>query len=829
MGYLLVASLALFASPLLNAQAAEELPDDGSSSSNSTLRLDDASRLYPLSPAAWAEGASALESNPAGLGFRTPFSAGMGIGQRLDGPWGRELGVGAYGGAYGLALAGRFTVADQHPAGAIAIGFGHSPARGMALGGAFRLHDPGPGARAYGSWDVGLALRPTSWLALGGAARDLARIDGSEARFTPWVTAGLGLRPFGRRLTLGFDWQFETPVADDPHHFGVYAQVEPVDGVQVWATVDEQAGVGLGMTLAFRTSWIGGQAHVADPSSPEVADWSTGVGISVDHQPSRLVLSRSVAEFRLAGVMENPTPNPLAPHRGPTSFEELLSALRRTADEHSVVAVLLRLDGFRGGLARTEELRAEIARLQAAGKPVYAYLESGGGNVAYYLASACDRVWLHPGATLTLTGLSTRMTFYRGALDKLGVEAQFSRIGEYKSSPEQYTEYRPTEPNLRVRNELLDDRFDRWLAAIAAGRGLPDDEMRTLIDDGPYPARLAQDLALVDGLVYGDEVARLAAETSGRPGAGRRRPLDEQQAPRHWRPPYTVAVVHIDGLINTGPSGRLPFGLLEVAGSETITRAIRAAREDRSVAAIVLRIDSPGGSAFASEQIWREVSRTRGVKPVVVSMGAVAASGGYFSACAADHIVADPSTVTGSIGVYSGKVSLGGLYDKLGVTIFQLRRGDNAGLYDMATPWSPSEYGAVERIVDALYADFIEHVREGRGMDSVEDVDAIARGRVWTGSQALDVGLVDELGGLMRAVEVARERAGIPEGADVALAHSPRVGLLSSLQIGKGFVRDLALVVPEDLRWSLSTLVLVEMQADAVPALMLEPVGEVVE
>lgn len=798
------ALLALHLTAGTMAVAAEDAPDGV-----------DASAVLLPSPVAWVDGPRALDVNPAGLGFDRAFGAELAIASARpsDGP----VGLGGYAGTLGLGVGGQAILAGAGTRGHATVGVGLPVSEGLSLGAAFRLHMPGEGLPAYGAWDVGVALRPASWLALAGAARDLARVDGSEGRASPQVSAGVALRPFGYRFSLGLDWIYETAGPPNPHHLRVAAIVEPVDGVQLMATVDDRASLGLGLQLHFRGGWLGGMARVHTTSDPGLGGWKAAVGTSAAQHRTKLVPSRSLVEVDLGRLVENPTVSPLAPRMAATRFSDVLQTLRALGEQCSVHAVLLRLDGYSAGMARTEELRQEIQRLREGGTPVYAYLESGGDSVDYYLASACNRIWLHPAGTLAITGLSSRMFFYKTAMDRVGIDAQFSRIGRFKSSPERFTETGPTGPNLEVRNALLDDRFDRWLEALSGAREVEPEEMRALVDEAPYPAALALERGLVDALVYPDEVRTRVKEDMARPKLNLREPLKETVATPHWRPPHSIAVIHLDGLINTGRSGRLPLGLLEVAGSDTIARAIRDARRDSTVEAIVLRIDSPGGSAFASEEIWREVHRTRGEKPVVVSMASMAASGGYYSACAADRILADPSTLTGSIGVYAGKVSLGGLYQKLGVDTLRLQRGDNAGLYGYSEAWTPSEFKAIERVVDHLYADFIEHVREGRGIEDIAEVDRVAQGRVWTGAQALDAGLVDELGGLMDAIEVARELAGIPDRAEVQLRPMPRVGLIPSLQIGKGFVHADILVtplLPDDLRWTLSGLLLIEQQDD---------------
>jgi len=795
------------------AVAAEDPPD-----------AVDASAVLLPSPIAWVEGPRALDVNPAALGFRRALGGELGIASAR--PSGGPVGLGGYAGTFGLGVGGQAILAGEGSRGHAALGFGVPVTEALSLGAAFRLHVPGRELPVYGAWDLGVALRPASWLSLAGAVRDLAWVEGSEGRASPQLNAGVAIRPFGYRVSLGLDWIYETAGPPNPHHLRIAAMVEPVDGVQLLATVDDRANLGFGLQLHFRGGWVGGLARVHTRDDPGLGGWAAGVGTSADHRPTKLVPSRSLAEIDLGHLRENPTVSPLAPRMAATRFSDVLQTLRDLGDQRSVSALLLRLDGYSAGMAQTEELRAEILRLREGGTPVYAYLESGGDTVDYYLASACDRIWLHPAGTLAVTGLSSRMFFYKSAMDRFGVDAQFSRIGRYKSSPERFTETGPTGPNLEVRNALLDDRFERLLGALAEGRGVDAGEMGALVDDAPYPAALALERGLVDALVYPDEVRTRVKKDLARPKLNLREPLEEVAASPHWRAPNSIAVIHIDGLINTGRSGRLPLGLLEVAGSDTIARAIRHARGDRAIKAIVLRIDSPGGSAFASEEIWREVHRTRGKKPVVVSMASMAASGGYYSACAADRILADPSTLTGSIGVYAGKVSLGGLYQKLGVDTLRIQRGDNAGLYSYSEAWTPSEFRAVERIVDALYADFIEHVREGRGIEDIADVDRVAQGRVWTGAQALDAGLVDELGGLMDAVEVARELAGIPDRAEVHLRPMPRVGLIPSLQIGKGFVgTDLlgADLLPEELRWTLSGLLLMERQ-DNLATMTLAPI-----
>ena len=461
--------------------------------------------------------------------------------------------------------------------------------------------------------------------------------------------------------------------------------------------------------------------------------------------------------------------------RRPASLRTLTLSLDRAAADPKVRAVVVRVSVLPdSGWGKVQELRDAITRFRKSGKPAYAHLEVC-GNKEYYLATACTKIYAVPTALLEVTGLHSEVMFFRNTLDKLGVQAQFEGVGKYKNAPNQFTETGFTGPHREQMEALIDSVYEQYVAAIAASRGKTPEEVQAIVDAGPYEGRDALKAGLVDELLYEDQIEdRLKAErvTPGRyvrsaKGFG----LD-------GRP--KVALVYAVGDIAPGESQNGPLGS-ELAGSDTVAGAIRDARKDDAIKAIVLRIDSPGGSGTASDVIWREVGLARKSKPVVVSMGDVAASGGYYIGMGSDAIVAQPATITGSIGVFGGKFSLHGLYDKLGITKEIVARGERAAMFSEYRPWTEDERMRIRALMVSFYQDFVGKVAQGR-KKSYEDVDAVAQGRVWTGSEALRHGLVDRLGGMDVALAVAKEKARIARDQEVSVVILPeRKGFLDLL------------------------------------------------
>ena len=459
----------------------------------------------------------------------------------------------------------------------------------------------------------------------------------------------------------------------------------------------------------------------------------------------------------------------------PASLRTIVESLDRAARDPQISGAIVRVGPLPGaGWARIQELRSALSRFRAGGKPLYAHIEYC-GNKEYYLATACSRVYALPTAILDVSGLSLEFLFLRGTLDKLGVEAEFEGVGRYKNAPNQYTERGFTAPHREQMESIAESLYQEYAAVLAKARSRTPEQAREILDGGPYDAKEALRVGLVDELLYRDQVEE-KIEDAGTVTPGRY--LRGEKSFFDGRP--KLALVYAVGEIVPGASQSGPFGGA-YAGSDTVGAALRQARDDNAIRAIVLRVDSPGGFGPAADVIWREVRLARKKKPVVVSMGDYAASGGYYIAMGADAIVAQPGTLTGSIGVFSGKFNLRGLYEKLGLSKDSVSRGRHASIYTDYRPWTDSERERIRALNVAFYEDFVSRAAEGRAQ-SREAIEAVAEGRVWTGAQAVANRLADRLGGLREAVALAKEKAKIGAADEVALVLLPAPkGLIETL------------------------------------------------
>lgn len=454
------------------------------------------------------------------------------------------------------------------------------------------------------------------------------------------------------------------------------------------------------------------------------------------------------------------------------SFTSLLTQIRKAKVDNRIGGVLLDINFPGIGWGKADELRDAITDLRGSGKPVYAYLEIG-TNREYYIATAAEKIFVAPPGDLYINGFAAEAMFYKGSLDKLGVEADVIQIGpKYKNAPDAYTRKEMSDGQREVINALLDEYFTRFTTAIAETRKKSVDDVKALVDNAPYTATQAKTQGLIDDAIYREQVdeqfkTRLGYKSDDklrtiRGSQYREIPSDSLGLNKGER----VAVIYASGAINVGRSSSGPING-EMVGSDTIVTAVNDAANDKSIKAIVLRVDSPGGSALASDLMWYALENAKAKKPVVVSMGDVAASGGYYIACNANKIVAQPSTVTGSIGVFMGKPVVKGLYDWLGVTNEYVMRGKNAGLFRETEKWTPEERAKMVDQTNSIYFDnFIPKVAKGRNK-TVEDANTLGQGRVWTGTQAKQNGLIDEFGGLEKAIEIAKQLANLPADKDV--------------------------------------------------------------
>jgi protease-4 len=489
--------------------------------------------------------------------------------------------------------------------------------------------------------------------------------------------------------------------------------------------------------------------------------------------PERTVLSLDLdAHFR-----ETAEGNPLAELSGERSYglRQVVEAIDRAGNDNRVTSLFATLSHSSLGLAGRQDVRDAVIRFRATGKPAVLFAETlgegGSGTLDYYLASAFSQIWLQPSGDVGLTGLWVESPFLKGALDMLGIKPQFSGRHEYKSAIDMFTETGFTPAHRENLGRLLDSWSDQITAGIVNGRGLPEAKVRGLIGKGPFLASEALAAGLVDRLGYRDQ----AWDSVAGSGPAAVEEMDLAEYAGHLDHPRGTKVALINGIgaIHGGQSHRGLNGEGDF-GARTVAEAFRDAVDDDKVKAILFRVDSPGGSYTASDTVHHEVARARAAgKKVVVSMGDFAASGGYFVSMGADRIIAAPGTITGSIGVFTGKVVLDEFWKKLGISWDELHRGENAGIWSANQAFSPQAKARVDALLDNIYADFTGKVSAARNLDAAR-MDKLARGRIWTGADAKESGLVDGLGGWAEALVQVRQVTGLNAGDPLTLVEFPR-------------------------------------------------------
>jgi len=600
----------------------------------------------------------------------------------------------------------------------------------------------------FSSWSMGLMFRRNN-LSIGTVARDLNRpilVGGRTYDF------GIALRPNTSRITFSLDLRKIENTNGIEIRYGL--DIRPMDFLTFRSGYwnDKNFDIRFGVNLGYM-----------------------GLGAFHAFLPSKK-LKTSVGEFRISQLSRTKSRRKIFLDIEMNEVDYLLQIVK---DDPSVVGVLVRIGGSDVGVAQMQERRNVLKQLVDSGKEVICY-----GKIcstgAYLLASASSQIFFHPLGTLDLVGVRSEPMFLRPLMDKLGVHSDFERIGEYKSAIERFARSEMSEVYREQTNNLIDDIYNQIIQMIAEGRNWTPKRVEGLVDKGPFTAKQALENKLVDKLMYEDEIEELIGRRKSNLVKGNRY-FGQAYHEYNWRIGVSkIAVIHAVGDMITGKSFANPFTGGVFMGSDTITGAIRSVREDHSIKAVVLRIDSGGGFVLAADEIWRELQLLKQVgKPLIVSMGDTAASGGYYIATLADQIIAEPSTVTGSIGVFTGRLNLKRLYDKIGIKKEIIKRGKNADFYSDYSDYSETHRQAMKASVEEIYDVFVAKVADGRGMTK-EEVDQVARGRVWTGRQAHKIGLVDQLGGLDLALSVAREKAGLM-GQQVELVSLPRATWLYGL------------------------------------------------
>jgi protease-4 len=741
----------------------------------------------PAAPLAGEADARAVSTNPAGLAFadtgeailavdlvdeQEASTAGPGVGVWAT-LW-NGIGVGVEA----LRPPRTQLAPDPGTPTRLSLAYAFRYRRDLAIGLAWRHFIDAGVTDGLDTLDAGVMWRGGNHLAIGAVARDLFAPDVGPIPVQRRYELELAVRPLGTdRLDVGIGGRIGETRGDLDGWMRLSARV--ATGITLHGAIESRelsildtTGVGVidhqgrdvratvGVELSFGRAGIAmyGSARRDEAGQTRplggtlVARWSgRGGPASLLGHPDR------IERIELSGGMSS------------RKVVEVIARLRTVIRDPGARAVVVTLDSVSAGWASLQEIRDELGKVRAAKKKVFAYMVAGTGR-DYFVATAADKIYVDPAGGIRLVGMAGTILYYRGAFDTIGVEPQFEKIAEYKSAPESLTDTGPSEPAARMRNELYDSLWRQFIAAIAKGRKLDEKVVEDLIDQGPFTSGdLAKDKRLVDAVANPEKVAELvAAELGGLPTVASAAPV----RPDRWQLP-TVAVIYADGDIVDGKSSTIPIIGRKLVGAETLSAAIAAARGDPGVSAIILRIDSPGGSALGSELMAREVFKTRGVKPIVCSLGDIAASGGYFLAAGCDLIYAEPMTVTGSIGIFYGKFDVSGVLEKLGITSDTYKRGKHADMESMYRPYTDEERAVLREKLEYLYGRFVGAVAEGRGMTKAK-VDGVGRGRVWSGTQAKAADLIDHFGGMGDALDEVKRQLGLAAGDRVRLLHLPR-------------------------------------------------------
>ncbi len=758
-----------------------------------------ASLALPAGGAASAEEPSALTVNPAGIGFVRDtclqwFHEEKVVGRSAaDGLYVAGA-VGPVGGGFGMEwVRPQVGYGARYRKTTLALAVTDQNAWSFAIGWNW-LASPNEGRNRLRSVDLGATLRPWRHISLGAAALGLqARLEGE--RLPVRYAFGVASRFVDDTFTVSADLIADDRARDDFH----------VAQASFGLGVETRFGLGLGLQLLLplvgdddpstlvTLTWNGAHGGYTGGviTRPGTTGWLTGVRASSERYRG-LTFGGEVPSIDLSRELSGGLSwLPALVERDP--WLDLLRKLELVRDDRNVEGLVVRIGPLEIGRARIEELRARLSEI-ASRKPVLAYL-TGGGTREYLLAAGATAVAVPPSATVFFNGLGTEPLFLRDALARAGVAFEVVRVGAWKSAPEPLTRSEASREARDATEALLDDVHSRDVAYVSVLRGLSAEKVEALFERGIFTAGEAREAGLVDEVLWPDELVAWARRHVGAEiDLSPTFELQEERGALRWGEPPTIGVVTVEGTIVGGRSRTEALGA-KLAGADTITAALRRAREDSNVKAVVLRVDSGGGDGLASDLIWREVQLTRKKKPVVVSMGDMAASGGYLAAVGADAIVAEPSTLTGSIGVFAMKPDLSGLLQKAGVRREPHQRGEKALVQSPTKPWTPAERAAMQAQVDAFYARFVERVAEGRKL-SRDAAEKVAQGRIWTGRQALDRGLVDRLGSLGDAVDLAREKAGLAKGSVFAVrkVDAPR-GLAQLMGVVAGTLgRDAAIL-----------------------------------
>lgn len=729
--------------------------------------------VFPFVPAAAVEGPASLRFNPAGLSLDQTFGANYYhtfSDSSLKGEDALYLSMKGFG--FGVEWLGGDSVAHGR---SYTLGLSTGQNQEFSVGSSYQWRssdDPVQNKSHF--WSGGFTWRPSGTLSLAALVDNFNRMKAAGVHTPKEVVYSGALEFLNGRLMVGGDWYQLTTQNLWAGNWRLGASYQLKAGLTIFADFDKQKNYFFGGRVDFANLFVGTHSRFANKGGYQGG--VAYVGVSEERQKPVARVPREVAHLRLSGLIPDRKPPHYLFRESPLTLYEWIELLDKAASDPTIKAVVLTIDDPGLGWARIDEIRSALERVRKAGKTSVAFLPGTISNGEYYLATAADLIVVPPVSTIDLVGLRAEVTFVKRLLDKVGVKADMEHTGEYKNASDLLTRTNMSEAHRRALNSLIDDMDSCWIGEMAAARRVPPAKIRDWIGHGPFVSVDAKDAGLIDAVAYADQVDSLVrAQVGGFDrGVGEQALARRKYHPDCWGPQPTVAVVCAEGSILDGDD-REDFLNGTIMGSRTITRAIAQARRDHHIKAIVLRVNSGGGSVFASDEIWREVSLTAGRKPIVVSFGDEAASGGYYIACAADSIFAMPNTITGSIGVIVGKLDLSGLYDKIGLDKEVVTRGRYADINGSTRSYDDQERTVVTDQMNRAYRHFVDIVAGGRHLHA-DSVDAIGQGRVWSGAAARKLGLVDRFADLHESIMAAARMGGVKPGQEVQVELLPKPG-----------------------------------------------------
>lgn len=635
------------------------------------------------------------------------------------------------------------------------------------------------------TWDAGIHLHPSPYMSLAVSVIDIStpKLPAPEGSIERTWGVGIGIRPLGRDiLTLSIDNLLGQTSRNDI--LRAFVEVKPIRGLAIQALMEMWLGdvgfmddardvaftASIGVRLELPYVGVFGAAHMGNRIGSPYLGFTVGVRVSGQYYLS-VIMPRRFIKIDLDGGLDG------------EEAVDLLLYLDAVRKEPSIRGVVLDMNGFEAMPGLVQDIVDAIDRLKEGGKQVFCYEAGIGNSASTYTCSHATAYYFSPVGGTMLAGSKMRVFYYTGLLKKLGVNAQIFRIGDYKSFPESVTLEGPTEKAAEEYKDVLKDIYDGMTADIAQGRkfGKGASEASDIIAGGPYNSNEAVEKNLADAVIWEDQIRETIEKKIGKKVVLSKQFDFATKAPDKWTPGRQIGVVVISGTMVDGKSRKIPLLGFEMAGAETIVDALEGAAKNPSIAAVVLRVDSGGGSAIAAEKIWRAVKQLAGKKPVVASFGSVAASGGYYAAVSADEIYAEPSTITGSIGIFAGKADISELMKKVGISVAVFKEGSGkADMNAFYRPYTDEEVEKVRSEINHFYNIFLDRVSEGRKMDKGA-VHEMAQGRIWSGKKAKQKGLVSKNGSFLDAVDRARKLAKLPSWAPVVSLTKPHKSFLMKL------------------------------------------------